>query len=106
MNQRYQKRKERKEKNENLAKNTNVTKTTTQQSSTGLLYHPTVSFFYLWTDWIDAYYYKFPVCDENTYQRPIRLLLLMPTNTSNQQLSIITRLFTGTAPLLSLSAPP
>ena len=32
---------ERKEKR-NLSKNTNVTKTTTQQSSTGLLYHPTV----------------------------------------------------------------
>ena len=41
--------KERK-KNEILAKNANVTKTTTQQSSTGFLYHPTVPFFsFIWS---------------------------------------------------------
>ena len=26
-------------------------------------------FVYLWTDWVYAYYHKFPVCDEDTYQR-------------------------------------
>ena len=41
---------EEKRKNEILAKNANATKTTTQQSSTGLLYHSTVSFFsFIWS---------------------------------------------------------
>ena len=26
---------------------------------------------YLWTDWVYAYYRKFPICDEDTYQRPM-----------------------------------
>ena len=43
-------KKEKKKKNEILAKNANVTKTTTQQSCTGLLYHPTVLFFsFIWS---------------------------------------------------------
>ena len=41
---------EKKKKNKILAKNTNVTKTTTQQSSIGFLYHSAVSFFsFIWS---------------------------------------------------------
>ena len=44
------KKKRRKKKNEISAKNANGTKTTTQQSSTGILYHPTVPFFsFIWS---------------------------------------------------------
>ena len=39
-----------KQEKRNLSKNANVTKRKTQQSSTGLLYHPTVSFFsFIWS---------------------------------------------------------
>jgi hypothetical protein len=47
---RKKERKERKKEKRNLSKNANVTKRKTQQSSTGLLYHPTVSFFsFIWS---------------------------------------------------------
>ena len=48
--ERKERKKERKKEKRNLSQNANVTERKTQQSSTGLLYHPTVLFFsFIWS---------------------------------------------------------